>query len=319
RSLWTGGLFLIAATWVMRRPLDLKWLAVALIMAGLLFIANLVRVGVLVVIGQVAGWRLAAEMLHIPLGVLGFVAVCVVAVKCLEWQRPGSASSAQLKAESQDKMDPMPTSSARPSGLTQPRWLMPALLGSILAMGLIYTPRPEVGLSQSPPAWAFPAGLQTEPMPLTPAEFDWLTRDGAESADRRRFEWRGISGSMILITSSTWRAHHRPERCFEVYGLSLDDSRPHLVRPDLPLRFVSLGNGQNHSLLSATYWFQSSSRTTDDYAARIWADLPPNRERWVLVSILFDDVYDPNEADVQTLYMALHQTVAGHLEGEPSS
>jgi exosortase O len=124
---------------------------------------------------------------------------------------------------------------------------------------------------------------------------------------------------MILITSTTWRAHHRPERCFEVYGLSLDDSRTHLVGPELPVRFVSLGDGDNRGLLSATYWFQSADRTTDDYGTRIWADVAPRRERWVLVSILFDDVYDPNDPDIESFYTALHRSVAQNFEGESSS
>jgi exosortase O len=158
--------------------------------------------------------------------------------------------------------------------------------------------------------------LVTEPMPLKPDEVEWLTRDGAESAERRRFTWRGLTGSMILITSSTWRAHHRPERCFEVYGLSIDDSRTHLAGPDFPLRFVLLGNGEGSSLRSASYWFQSAARTTDDYGARIWADLTPEPQPWILVSILFDDLYDPNSTDLQTLYIALHETVAHTLEGE---
>lgn len=312
RSLWTGALFLIAATWIMRRSLDLKWLLIALIMAGLLFIANLARVGVLVVVGQVAGWHLAAEILHVPLGVLGFGAVCAAVVKLLQWA--GGAPGATLET-------PPDLSRANPSlpALSRPAWLVPALLVSFVIMGLSYTPRPAVGLSQSPPAWNFPAGLITEPMPLTPTEFDWLVRDGAESADRHRFEWRGISGSMILITSQTWRAHHRPERCFEVYGLSLDDSHTHLVGPDFPVRYISLGNGKGRNLRSATYWFQSTGHTTDDYATRIWADLPPDRERWVLVSILFDDVHDPNDVELQTLYTALHETIALFLKGGSSS
>ncbi|MEZ4837043.1 MAG: hypothetical protein R2873_34460 [Caldilineaceae bacterium] len=54
----------------------------------------------------------------------------------------------------------------------------------------------------------------------------------------------------------------------------------------LPLRAVSLGAGERHSLYSAVYWYQSADRITDDYATRIWADLSPVRERWVLVSVL---------------------------------
>jgi exosortase O len=121
---------------------------------------------------------------------------------------------------------------------------------------------------------------------------------------------------MILITSSTWRAHHRPERCFEVYGLSLEDSHTHLITPNFPVRFVSLGEGGHANLFSATYWFQSAGRTTDDYGTRIWADLALQSERWVLVSILFDSVTEPDAAQVQTFYLALHEAIASYLEGE---
>jgi exosortase O len=303
KSLWTGLLFLVAATWIERRHLNLRWLLIALAFAALLFAANLARVGMLVVVGQVSGWRLAAEMLHVPLGVLGFVAACAAAVALLRLQRK---STKDARSKMQD---------------IRPAWLTPALATAILAMALVYTPRPQTGLAQSPPAWEFPANLAVTPLPLKPDEIEWLTRDGAESAERLRFEWRSVTGSMLLITSKTWRAHHRPERCFEVYGLSLDDSRAHLVAPDFPVRFVSLGGGQRP--LSATYWFQSVNRTTDDYATRIWADsstalgagLAPRREPWVLVTILFDGAQDPRAADVQTFYLALHDVVARHLEG----
>jgi exosortase O len=76
KSLWTGLLFLVAATWIERRPLNLRWVLTALVLAGLLFVANLARVAVLVTVGQVAGWQLMARMLHVPLGVLGFCAAC---------------------------------------------------------------------------------------------------------------------------------------------------------------------------------------------------------------------------------------------------
>ena len=327
KSLWTGFLFLVAATWIERRRLNLRWFLTALVFAGLLFVANVVRVGVLVVVGQVAGWRLAAQMLHVPLGVLGFVGACAgaLALLRLEWAgaraRPGLAAHGGERepgpvcpedansAGAQELCIGAAAQSARllPT-LDRPVWLAPALAAAILALALAYQARPQTGLAQPPPAWAFPAGLVTHPMPLTPDEVGWLTRGGGESAGRQRFEWRGLTGSMMLITSTTWRAQHRPERCFEVYGLSLEDSRTTLVAPDFPVRFVSLGDG-GRSMLSAAYWFQSASRTTDDYATRMWADLAPERERWVLVTILFDGVQDPQAADVQALYVALHGAV----------
>ena len=323
KSLWTGLLFLIAATWVERRRLNFRWLLTALAFAVLLFVANVIRVGVLVVVGQVMNWRVAAEMLHVPLGVMSFVVACAAAVVLLR------------------KIDPLPGPALRPfkgegdtlpppdgervgvgvaaTPLNHSLWLSPILIVSVLIMILVYAPRPQIGLTQAPPPWEFSAELVTEPMPLRPDEIAWLTRDGAEFAERRRFNWRGITGSMILITSDTWRAQHRPERCFEVYGLSLEESRTYLIAPDLPVRVVSLGDHRGHGLYSAAYWFQSAIRTTDDYGARIWADLAPRRARWVMVTVLFDGVHDPQDADVQAFYVALRQSVQRHLEGGTTS
>jgi exosortase O len=311
RSLWTGMLFLIAATWIDRRPFNLRWPLIALAFAGLLFLANLARVSVLVVVGQVAGWGLAAEMLHVPLGVLGFIAACTAAVALLRLQQPTMGDiwddTQPIPPAGHDRLRP-----GRPT-LARPVWLAPALATAILVMALVYVPRPHSGLAQPPPEWKFPAEFISQPMPLEPGEIEWLTRGGAESAERRRFEWRGISGSMILITSQTWRAHHRPERCFEVYGLELDDSHTYLVAPDFPLRYVNLSYGDGRGVLSAAYWFQSVNRTTDDYGTRIWADLAPKRDRWVLVTVLFDGAVDPRSADVQALYAVLHDGVAHAL------
>jgi exosortase O len=308
KSLWTGLLFLIAATWLERRPLNFRWLLLALFFAALLFIANLGRVGLLVLIGQVAGWPLAAELLHVPLGVLGFVAACAAAVGLLRRRKVEQGSRG---AGGQGSKGAREQKSRGDREIGRPGWLGPGLAVVVLGLGLLYAPRPHTGLAQAAPVWEFGDELTTEPAPLTPAEIDWLTRDGAESAERRRFSWQGLSGSMILITSATWRAHHRPERCFEVYGLSIDDSRTHLVRPDFPLRLVALGEGSEQYW--AAYWFQSSSRTTDDYGSRIWADLALERERWVLVSVLFDDLADPQAAEAQAFYAALHHAVSQEL------
>ena len=314
KSLWTGMLFLLAATWVEERPLSKRWFLIAILFAGLLFIANLTRVAILVTIGEVMGWRLAAEMLHVPMGVLGFTAACAAAVWLLR-----KNNDQRLMIEDRQGTNHQ----------TSIINLYPFLIASITILALLYSPRPQTGLTRPSPTLIFPSEMVIEPLPLKPDENEWLTRDGAESAERLHFEYRGLSGSMILITSRTWRAHHRPERCFEVYGLSLNDSRAHLVSPDFPLRFISLGDapllnppptgeeaeillplrGARGGQLSASYWFQSASQTTDDYGTRIWADLAPQRDSWVLVSILFDDVVDPHDDAVNAFYQNLHETI----------
>ncbi|MGH9818490.1 MAG: hypothetical protein ACRD6I_20705, partial [Candidatus Acidiferrales bacterium] len=247
--------------------------------------------------------------LHVPLGVLGFVAACGGALLWLRGGGHGRPQEAPLPAEGSATLHPRRAE-------WNPRrvpWLVPLLLLILPLMALAHTPRPEMGLAEAPPEWAFPAALLTQPMPLKPDERAWLTRDGAESADRRRFTWRGMSGSMILISSRSWRAHHRPERCFEVYGLALDASHVHLVRRDFPVRVVSLSDDEGRAHFAATYWFQSATRTTGDYGTRIWADLAPQRDRWVLVSVIFDEPHDPNAPDVAAFYLALHESVQRYL------
>lgn len=295
QSLWTGALFLLAATWVERRSLNRRWLLLALSFSALLLAANVARVAVLVAVGQVMGWSLLAEMMHVPLGVLGFAFASLVAVGLLRRQPP-------------------PTPAAKATiPRARPPWLGPALAGTVLLLALAYVPRPPAPALAAAEPWRFPAALHTSALPLTAQETEWLAADGAATAARYRFNWQGLEGSMILISSRTWRAHHRPERCFQVYGLTLKAEQTHLVRPSLPVHVLSLGDERRAAVLSATYWLQSAQQTTDDFGTRMWADLEPEREPWVLVSILFDGVVDPADPVVEGFYLALHEAVSHNL------
>lgn len=291
KSLWTGGLFFLAATWIERRPLSLRWLLSAAVFVLLLFAANVARVAVLIGVGQVLGWPLLAQMLHVPLGVLGFVAACAAAALMLR------AQPARL------------TSQPATPNLPQPAALPFLLAGAFLGFSFLYAPRPQSQVVLHAARWQLPAGLHTTPIPLKPIEVEWLTRDVAESALRERFEWGGLSGSFMLVTSQSWRAHHRPERCFEVFGVKVDDSRTYLMNTAFPLRAVTVSDAAGRSL-KAVYWFQSATRQTDDYAQRIWADVTVRPERWVLVSILFDDGQGVENPEAQTLILALQKMVA---------
>jgi hypothetical protein len=92
------------------------------------------------------------------------------------------------------------------------------------------------------------------------------------------------------------------------------ESRTYLLQPDFSLRLLSLGGGR-HGTVSAAYWLQSQDQVTDDYATRIWSDLEPEREPWVLVTVLFDRAYDPLSLDLMRLYPELRQVVARGLGG----
>ena len=299
KSLWTGGLFFLAATWIDRRPLNRRWLLAAFIFAALLLSANLLRVFLLVLVGQAAGWRLLAEMIHVPLGVIGFVAACAAAVWLLRW-----AGQSPVHAPEPAALHP-----------SRPVWLAPALGLVLLTLALLYVPPPAPAAAAALD-WQLPPGLTAEEWPLTPDEQDWLSGDGSlpVSAARWRVAWGDLSGSLLLITSDTWHAHHRPERCFTVYGLQVQGSQPLLVQPDFSLRWLSLGTGSQRSLYSAAYWLQSTTQATDDYAARMWDDFAPQPQPWVLATLLFDDPVDLSSEAARTLFTALRQSIHASLQ-----
>ncbi len=310
KSLWTGALFFLAATWIERRPVNRRWLLAAIGFALLLVAANLGRVALLVAFGQALDQRLLAEMLHVPLGVIGFSAACGAALLMLRWAGP----TAPL-----DTPDGAPVAlAALPS--RGAAWLAPLLILVLAGLGSLVAPLPSPAEASTPLQWHLPSGLSTEAWPLTSGELDWLTDDGASlgnvTGNRWRIEWRGLSGSLLIVSSSDWRAHHRPERCFTVYGLQVQTSMPELVEPDFPVRLLELGIERGQPVYSAAYWLQSSSQVTDDYAARIWDDLAPQPETWVLVTVLFDEPVDMQAPDTQELFSALRESIDASLEGD---
>lgn len=309
KSLWTGMLFLTAATWLERRRIDLRWLGLAALLAGLLFVANVARVGVLVFVGQVMNWKMMTEMIHVPLGVLAFVGVCMAALFLLKWLGSESSSlhlSEEISLQHKSQVEAF-----------RPLWLTPVLALFIAGMALLYTPRPQTAAAQSAIQWHFPADLQAESYPLSEALLDWVTKDGADSADRWHFTWQDgakkLTGSFLFLTSNTWRGQHRPERCFEVEGLTVESSQTVMLAGDFSARFLRLSGGPKQ--VSAVYWLQTGNQVTDDYAQRIWADLSPERPSWVLVTVLFDDLHRPDDQLVQAVLQALRVSVASSMDG----
>ncbi len=303
KSLWTGSLFLLAATWVDSRPLNRRWLLGGFVFIVLLLVSNLLRVAILVYVGQAAGWRLLAEMLHVPLGIIGFTLACVTVVFTLRW-------SGSPPAAFQENSPPSPA---------RPAWLAVSLGVFLTVLALLYTPRAQQveAAPLQPLGVQFPGELAAESWELTQEELDWLTDTGSlpVSASRWRFEWRGLSGSLLMTRSDTWRAHHRPERCFTVYGLEVQSSAPHLVAGDFPLRQLTLGvAGDAQPRFTAAYWLQSADVVTEDYAVRIWDDLAPQPQPWVLVTVLFDRPLDLDQPDLSELFAVLRSSVQTTLE-----
>ncbi len=76
---------------------------------------------------------------------------------------------------------------------------------------------------------------------------------------------------------------------------------------------LALGIPEGEASYSAAYWLQSSDRVTEDYAARIWDDLAPHPQTWVLATVLFDTPIDLRSDQARDLFSALRETIHSGL------
>ncbi len=298
KSLWTGLLFLLGVSWLERAPLNLRWLGIALVSAALFVMANFLRVLLLVLMGQWANQPHLADLVHAPLGLAGFAGVCLTALVLLRWA--GKLESHTYPAT------PVPAPS---------RPLTALLLIGLLVCLALYQPAQRTGLTASAPHWQFPPNWQAQAQPLTAAETFWLSQDGADSAQRYHLTSATLSADTLFITSHTWRAHHSPQRCFEVQGYTVGEMTTWLIQPDFAVQYVSVETPAQP--LSAIYWFQSDTRTTADYATRLWDDVRLRPNRWTLVAVLFDRTITPDET--ASLLLDLRAMVAQtHAMSQPT-
>ena len=116
-------------------------------------------------------------------------------------------------------------------------------------MALVYTPRPYPVMAQAAIDWVFSSKMQVQVAPLSPELFAWVTKDGAEFADRWDFTWKGeadeIHGSLMFLTSNTWRGQHRPERCFEVQGITVETYQTVFFDDEFSAQMVLVSGGRN--------------------------------------------------------------------------
>ncbi len=291
KSLWTGLLFYLAATWVARVHMGFRWLATGALFAAALCGVNTLRIAFIVTLALVLDLPAVAEVVHLPLGIVGFSA-CGAAV---------------LGAVRGMGCRPLPVAGA-PSALGRRAQLV--LIVWLSCLSALYSPGADV----PQPSWflQLPAELQAEALALTDDELAFFARRGPTAAVKNRISHADLTGSMMAAYSRTWRAHHNPEHCLAANGHRVGRRVSTLVAPDFSVRMVEVGAAR-----TAFYWLQSPRRTTDDIGARIWADVAAGEDRWVLVSILLDrPPAAPLSTDTVTLLSLIREAVERSLQGE---
>lgn len=288
KSLWTGTVFLLGATWLENRQLGFRWLLVAIANILFLIAANMIRVSILVVMIEVAQQQQIADILHLPLGIIGFIFASILTWVLLQ--------TVPRHGPRLPKIEPEKVSQQK----TNLNWL----LAAIITLGIIG----QFPLQSSKLALAaidLPPAITTETLALSTAEANFFDNPAHPLVQKFRFKFDRLEGSMLMVASDTWQAHHPPELCFTANGFKVDRMESRVINDSINARWLSLQNGT----LSAAYWFQSSQSTTDDFISRIWERMTQRNKAWVMVSILFDDAENPDGKEIEDFSKIIYQTI----------
>jgi len=291
KSLWTGTVFLLGATWLENRQLGGCWLLVAIANLGFLITANIVRVLILVVAIEVFQQQQIADIIHLPLGIIGFILASVCTWILLQ----------KVPKVSESQSFPNPELVKDNYKKVSLSWVVTA----VIALGVVGQIQPfsaDIAVSK---AIALPSSITTKTLALTPAEANFFDNPANPLVQKLQFQSAELSGSMLMVASDTWQSHHPPELCFLGNGFKIDSMNSTVINDSINARWLSLQNGD----LSAAYWFQSQQSTTDDFVARIWDHISQRHKTWVLVSVLFDSPEAPDSIAIKDFSQTIYQTL----------
>lgn len=277
KSLWAGALLALGAPLVLAKRFDTRW-ALATVGVGVaLVVGNTLRIVALVMVAIPARQPAVAEILHRPLGCVGFVATAAAYIAFLLRGRDTTSTPWRERA-------------------VRPSRVYAAAAAVAMAVGVA----PAHARQDVVDERAFvvlPPTLVTSAVALSSTERAFFSRQGADHAYKVRFTWGEVRGSLILVRSAHAAAQHPPEQCLTSAGHEIRSARTAMLAGNVSVRVLALAHG------CAVNWFQSGHESQGDYAARVWAG-----GTWVQVSILFDDV---SADDVpMELVRALYEAIA---------
>jgi len=229
-----------------------------------------------VLVAVALGWRGLAEVLHAPIGVLGFALACAITLALLRRLPAMTTMTAMTAMPAITAAVPAPAPRATP-------WLAPVLASLLCLAALAHARRPVPAADGWRPTLALPAALGSQPLPLTTAESDLFRRHGGV-AEKRRVRLGDREATVLAVFSRSFRAHHPPEVCLAGAGVHVDHLGDVALGPDAGVRLASLDGGRR----AAVYWYQSPTRTTGDLLARIADEIAGRERRWAQISILVD-------------------------------
>ena len=279
KSLWVGSAFYLAALVVLGKRMSWNVLWKYILVIFLLLSANTFRILILTLLTSLYNMPYLAEMLHLPLGILGFALSCLAGWFLLRYVPETNKTLSQ------------------PSFIRPQKWIICLFMLFFLQLFSVKSEKHDtVELSiESMPILA----SVTESIPLTSQEQRYFSRGEETVAGKWRFEWKGNSGSMLLVQSRDFNMFHAPELCMVAGGVKVDSMRT-LQIGENHFRLLSLNQGS----ATGIYWLQSGDHATDDFTSRYLQYILSKKKKWSMISMILQTPYSPNNIIVENLIKA---------------
>ncbi|MCI5151043.1 MAG: exosortase O, partial [Candidatus Electrothrix sp. MAN1_4] len=282
KGLWAGGIFYLLLSMIEGCRISWRWFAVGIGFVCCLLMANVLRIVLLVFLGLVAGLTAFADKVHVSLGLLGFSISCLLAWQMLRLCCREPVMSNEHSADEGNRS-------------------VPGVLGQVLfiiaLLAALWLHRPyQPNVPFTTFDFSLPDVLQSSALPLTDVEREFFSNNHA-STRKFKFDFKGISGSLLIVKSNYWKAQHDPRNCYLGQGRSLSLDGTWLLRNNTVIRFVQIDNATK----TAAYWFQNVHRITPDYSSRVLGGIIYPQKTWLMVSILWEQPVDQLEAEKMIL------------------
>lgn len=323
-GLWSGMIFFVLLTWIEHKAINIPWFILFLFFLILISVVNVLRIVLMVIMESVFHQFQFAALVHNSLGIIGFAMVCIIGWLLLSLIKT-HVNSREIKCAkkmySENRM-------WRKNSFVL--WLLVLVF---FCYNLINTPMIKVSVPISTSSPIFQAKWNEITIPLNAQEKSFFPRQGAY-AQKFQFDWHNkVPGSVVLVNTFYWKAHHDPKNCFQSQGYKLlDDKILQISNSTLNqmsegglseknskqflVRKLFLTKANEH--FTAYYWFQSHTQQTSDFSQRLFADIfssitepeeVRHKKTWTMVSLLIKDMSASKQENEQALLNELSEII----------
>lgn len=301
-GLWTAWLFFFAISWIEKRKVGLRWAFLFIAINIMIYSFNLLRIIILVVLETVLIKPEISSMVHIPLGIAGFLFSCLIT-----WLLMNRYLKEQLPALASHPVVTKNQNSLKLLGIIPLTFLM-----LFISFSFRYPPPQIKSEIQFSPHW--PSEINVIEIEKTAGEKNAFEKESSQAV-KYRFTYKNLSGSCLLVLSSGWRGHHPPSLCTQANGFTIQKAETCLIQKDMPVQFLHLANSD----LKSCYWFQSEKAITQDHAGRVWEALSGKSQKWILISILLNEGSAAFPEDTKYLLLSIRNVVNNYFKHDKLS